>query len=198
MIRPHALIFLALYAACYIATILVGIFLNPAPLANIIGLLSLLFYIATLLPSLLKAVFPAFKGNKILMWLLKYRRHLGVAAFCLGANHGIFLIIERQLNLLDWHTYVTCFEGISTLAIFTILAVTSNAESVNKLKENWKKLHQLTYLAIFIMPWHIIEKMSDHWDRITPFAVLLTIVVFIFFIKRKWQETFLTFSVKSL
>lgn len=188
MIRPHALIFSALYSTSYIATILIGTFLNPAPLANIFGFLALLCYTATLLPSLLKAVFPTIKGNKTLMWLLKYRRHLGVAGFCLGANHGILLIIERHLNLLDWHTYIHSFSGMSILAIFTVLAVTSNDESVKHLKKNWKKLHQLTYLAIFLLPWHILVKMSGHWTSLTLLTVLLTIFILILFISRKWLE----------
>lgn len=190
MLRPHALMFLALYCASYIVTILIGIFLNPAPLANILGLLALLCYIATLLPSLLKAVFPAIKGNKTLMWFLKYRRHLGVSAFCLGANHGVLIIIERHLNLLDWHTYIHYFQGIITLAIFTLMAFTSNDESVKTLKKNWKKLHRLTYLVIFILPWHILDKMSGHWTYLTPLAVLLTLGILILFMRRKWLEIF--------
>lgn len=183
--RPQALMFLALYCASYIVTILIGIFLNPAPLANILGFLALLCYIATLVPSLLKAIVPAIKRNKSLMWLLKYRRNLGVAAFCLGVNHGVLLIFERHINLLDWHTYIHYFQGITTLGIFTILTVTSNDESVRTLKSNWKKLHQLTYLAIFILPWHILDKMSGNWTYFTFLAVLLTLFILILFLLRK-------------
>ena len=190
MIRPHALRFLAVYCASYIATILIGIFLNPAPLANILGFLALLCYIATLLPSLLKAVFPAIKCNKTLMWFLKYRRYLGVSAFSLGANHGVLIIIERHLNLLTLRTYIHYFQGITTLAIFTLMAVTSNDESVKILKKNWKKLHRLTYLVILSLPWHILDKMSGHWTYLTPLAVLLMLGILILFMRRKWLEIF--------
>ncbi len=196
--RRQTLTFLALYSASYVAIILIGIFLNPAPLANVFGLLALLCYIATLLPSLLKAVFPTIKGNKTLLWLLKYRRYLGVAAFCLGANHGVLLIIEKQLNLLDWHLYIHSFTGISTLAIFITLTVTSNNESVKILKRNWKKLHQLTYLAIFTLSWHILDKMSGHWTYLTPLAVLLTATILILFMRRKWLEAFSPQTVPML
>lgn len=188
--RPHALMFLAWYLASYIVTILIGIFLNPAPLANIFGFLALLCYVATLLPSLLKSIFSVIKRNKFLVWLLKYRRKLGVAAFCLGANHGVLLILERQANLLDWHTYIHYFQGLTTLAIFIILTVTSNDESVKMLKNNWKKLHQLTYLAIFILPWHILDKMAGNWTYLTPLAVLLTLLIMILFLRRKWLELY--------
>ncbi len=157
MISPKTLMFLALYSASYIATISIEFFFNSAPLANIFGFLALLCYIATLLPSLLKTVLPTIKGNKTLTSLLKYRRYFGVAAFCLGANHGVLLIYERHLNLLDWQTYLHYFQGFSTLGIFTILAATSNDESVKYLKKKWKNLHQLTYLVILILPWHILR-----------------------------------------
>jgi sulfoxide reductase heme-binding subunit YedZ len=60
------------------------------------------------------------------------------------------------------------------LFIFTTLAITSNDWSVKKLKKNWKKLHQLTYLVIFLLPWHILDKMSANWSYITPLSVLLS------------------------
>lgn len=186
--RTQVLVFLLLYALSYIATLLLGLFLKPAPLANLLGFLALLCYIATLLPSLLKAIFPALKKDKTLNWLLKYRRHIGVAAFGFGMNHGILLAIDRQLDFLNWHTYIHYFPGISTMAIFTLLTFTSNDECVKALKKNWKKLHQLTYLAIFILPWHILDKMAMHWTRLTPFGVLLTIVLLILFARRKWLE----------
>ncbi len=187
--RTQILVFLILYSVSYIATWLLGLFFNPAPLANLLGFLSLLCYISTLLPSLVKAIFPALKKDKALNWLLNYRRHIGIAAFGFGVNHGILLIIEKKLDLLDWHTYIHYFQGISVLTIFTLLAVTSNDESVKKLKKNWKKLHQLTYLVIFLLPWHILDKMSMRWTHLTPFAVLLTTTIVLLFIRRKWLET---------
>ncbi len=186
--RTQILVFLILYSVSYIATWLLGLFFNPAPVANLLGFLSLLCYISTLLPSLLKAIFPALKKDKTLNWLLKYRRHIGIAAFGFGVNHGILISIERKLDLLDWHTYIHYFQGISVLTIFTLLAVTSNDESVKKLKKNWKKLHQLTYLVIFLLPWHILDKMSMNWTYLTPFAVFLTTTILLLFIRRKWLE----------
>jgi len=186
--RKQVVVFLALYALSYVATLLGGLFFKPAPLANLMGFLSLLSYIATLLPGLLRAIFPALKKDKMLIWLLKYRRHIGVAAFGFGVNHGILLILERQVNFLEWHTYVHYFQGIATLAIFTILTLTSNDESVKSLKKDWKKLHQLTYLAIFILPWHILDKMAIHWTRLTPLGVLLSLTILVLFVIRKWRE----------
>ena len=75
------------------------------------------------------------------------------------------------------------------LIIFTFLAITSNDWSLKKLKKNWKNLHQLTYLVIFLMPWHILDKMSGHWSYLTPLGVLLAITTVILFFIRKWVES---------
>ena len=77
---------------------------------------------------------------------------------------------------------------MSTLLIFTILAVTSNDWSVKALKSNWKKLHRLTYLMILLLGWHILASMSSNWSRLTLFEVLLTITTAILFIRKKWVE----------
>ena len=135
--------------------------------------------------SIVKTVFPASQKSNILRWLFKTRRQFGVAAFSFGLNHGVLLIIERHLSLSDPHTYIKYFQGVSTLLIFMLLAITSNDWSVRNLKSNWKKLHQLTYTAIFLLPWHILDKMGMQWTHLTPIAVLITIVTLILFIQRK-------------
>lgn len=186
--RKQSVIYLLLVLTTYPISLLLAFFLKPAPIANILGFFALLTYIATLLPSLIKLVFPATKKNKFLAQLLKYRRHLGVAAFSLGLNHGVLLIIKLHLNLFELHTYIRYFQGFSTLCIFTLLAFTSNDQAVKNLKAKWKKLHQLTYLAIFILPWHILDKMSGHWTYITPIAVSLTIGIATLFIIRQYKS----------
>lgn len=188
LVRREVFTFLALILATYTIILLFYVFLEPAPLSNFLGFLSLLCYTATIAPSIVKTVFPATKKSNVLRWILTNRRQIGVIAFSFGLSHGFLLMLERNVSLLDPHTYIKYFQGISTLLIFTILAITSSDWSVKSLKSNWKKLHQLTYLAIFILPWHIIDKMDRHWTRLTPFAVLITTVMVILFIKRKRIE----------
>lgn len=188
LVYNQALVFFTLTLTSYIATLLLALFLKPAPLANFLGFLSLVTYIATLLPSILKTVFPITRGNKSLAWLLRYRRYIGITAFAFGLNHGFILVIQKDINLLSLHTYFEYFQGISMLIIFTLLAITSNNWSVKKLKLNWKKLHQLTYLTIFLLPWHILDKMSNHWSYLTPFGVLFSTTIVGLFIKRRWTE----------
>lgn len=196
IIRKENFIYLILVLLTYPVSLILALFLKPAPIANILGFFALLSYLATLLPSLIKVVFPLTKKNKILAWLLKYRRHIGVAAFCLGLNHGTLLILKLKLDLFALHTYIKYFQGFSTLFIFTILAFTSNDEAVKNLKSKWKKIHQLTYLTIFILPWHILDKMSGHWTYITPVAVAIAIGIATLFIFRQYKTKQLQISSK--
>lgn len=166
----------------YFISLFIAIFCNPAPLANILGFLALIAYIATLAPSIVKIVLPFLRKNQIILWLLKKRRCIGIGAFFFSSDHGFLLIIQKQINLLSPLTYIEYFQGISILFIFSLLALTSNDWSVRKLKNNWKNIHKLTYLVVFLLPWHILDKMSLKWSYITPFAILLSSINLILFI----------------
>ena len=188
ILRRKIIAFIALVIASYAISLAIFVFLEPAPIANLIGLISLLCYTATLIPGIIGIICPAIKKEKILVLLAKNRRYTGVAAFIFGFNHAVLLIIEKHLNLLDYKTDIHCLEGLTTLLIFTILATTSNDWTVRSLKTNWKKLHSLTYLVIFLLPWHVLSKMGGHWSHLTPLAVLITTATAFLFISRKWIE----------
>ena len=181
-------VFVALVVATYVGCVILFLFLPSVSLHNILGLLSLLCYTATIIPSILIKVVTSIKTSNILRWFLINRRFTGVAAFSYGLNHSILLILEKHLNLFSAKTYIDCFTGFIILAIFTFLAITSNDYSVKSLKANWKKLHKLTYIAIFILPWHILDKMQGHWSYITSFAVAIATIDLALFIKRKSLE----------
>lgn len=189
LIREQVVIFIAIVLASYFASLLIWIAFTPAPLANILGFLGLLSYSATILPSITRIVFPATKQSRQIVWLLKYRRYIGVAAFSFGLSHGVLIIIQRHLDLMALETYIHYFQGCIMLVIFTLLAITSNDQAVKLLKKNWKRLHQLTYMAIFLLPWHILDKMSGHWSKLTPLAVIISSTVAILFICRYRLES---------
>jgi methionine sulfoxide reductase heme-binding subunit len=187
-IRKQSLILVTLYLSSYIAFLLLGLYFRPVPLANLLGCLALLFYTATLAPSILRVVSPNTRGNKILIWLLKSRRHIGIISYILASNHGLLLVLQRNIDFLHPDTYIHYFQGIFMFFIMTLLAITSNDWSVKALKKNWVRLHQLTYLIIFVLPWHILDKMSWHWSYLTPLALLVNFICIYFFMKRKILE----------
>lgn len=162
--------------------------MDTAPLANFLGILALNAYVATLLPTTLRIVVPQTKKNSLLKLLRKYRRQIGLIALALALAHGWLLITKRNIDLFDLHTYWTYLQGVAILIIFTLLALTSNNWSIRKLKKNWKKLHSLTYLGMFLLTWHIWDKMSAHWSYLTPVGLLLLIAIIALFIRRKYLE----------
>ena len=161
---------------------------NTAPLANVLGLVSLILYILTLLPTIMRIVFPETKKSGIPKMLLKNRRILGIIAFFPALGHALLIFVKHHPDVWDLQTYVIYLQGILLMAIFTLLTVTSNDWSVKKLKKNWKKLHQLTYLAMFLLTWHVADKMFGHWSYLTPIGIIGMTGISILFVVRKWIE----------
>ncbi|WP_019509574.1 ferric reductase-like transmembrane domain-containing protein [Pleurocapsa sp. PCC 7319] len=162
--------------------------MDTAPLANFLGFLALSSYIATLLPSMLRIVFPQIKRSDVVKLLLKYRRQIGLLAFALAFFHGYLLVLKRNFDFFDLQTYWIYIQGVATFIVFTLLAITSNNWSIKKLKRNWKKLHSLTYLAMFLLTWHVWDKMSSHWSFLTPIGLLQLIIIIALFLQRKRVE----------
>ncbi|NEP82247.1 MAG: iron reductase [Okeania sp. SIO3C4] len=162
--------------------------INTPNFASYLGFSALLAYIITLLPTIIRIVFPITKKTNIPKILLKYRRQIGVISFLLGAAHGILLFMKRSFDVFDIKSYLIYSQGIVILTIFALLAITSNDWSVKKLKKNWRKMHQLTYILMFLLMWHISEKMFGHWTYVTPLGIIASLGITILFLMRKWIE----------
>jgi sulfoxide reductase heme-binding subunit YedZ len=159
-------------------------FIDTPSLANILGFLALVSYVVTLLPTILRVVFSQTRKTEIPKVLLKHRRFIGLLAFFFAFGHGFLLIKQRNFEIWDLTTYWIYIQGVVTMTIFTLLAITSNDFSVKQLKQNWKKLHQLTYLAMFLLTWHIADKMSGHWTYLTPIGIVAITGITVLFIIR--------------
>ena len=162
--------------------------IDAPPLENALGFLALLSYVCTLTPSILRVTVPQAKNTKISKLLLKKRRSIGILAFLFAFCHGWLLINKRNIDFVDPKTSWIYFQGVATMIIFSLLAVTSNDWSVRKLKRNWKQLHRLTYLAMFLLTWHVWDKMSGHWTYITPVSMVAILAITGLFIIRLWYE----------
>ncbi|MBK1986048.1 ferric reductase-like transmembrane domain-containing protein [Sphaerospermopsis aphanizomenoides BCCUSP55] len=156
--------------------------------ANLLGFFSLLTYVLTVLPSSIRAVLPQIKKAKITINLFKYRRQLGIISFLLALIHAGLIVIKRNVDLWDIQSYKISIEGTTKLIIVALLGFTSSDWRVKKMKKNWQKLHQLTYTAMFLLLWHIQEKMSSHWNIITPIEIILLTVIIGLFCRRRWLE----------
>lgn len=157
-------------------------------LANTLGFLAVIGYLATLLPSILRIVFPRVRRNILVIWLTKHRRLVGVSAFGLGLTHGLLLIQQKGLDLLSLRTYGEYFTGFAMLLILTVLSVTSLDGMRRQLKRLWFKIHRLTYGLMVLIPWHISQTMSGHLSPITHVALWGTGTVTLLFLRRKQLE----------
>lgn len=149
---------------------------------SLFGFIALATYVTTLIPSNIIKIFPHTKKWQINRFLLKKRRLLGLTAFSLSVNHALISLNKHDINLLNLETYNTYYTGIISLTIFSALAFTSNNWSIRRLKRKWKTLHQLTYVAMFLLLWHILSMMKDSWTWITPVAIQLIMVIALIFL----------------
>lgn len=87
-----------------------------------------------------------------------HRRAIGVASFAYAALHTV-TYLERK-----WGAQLIVTEGLQpeiatgwiALAIFLLLAITSNNVSVRKLGRKWKSLHRFIYVAAALVLAHWI------------------------------------------
>jgi sulfoxide reductase heme-binding subunit YedZ len=165
-----------------------AIAMDIPPCSNILGFLALTCYIATLLPTMLRIVLPPIHKQQAPKWILKHRRIIGILAFLLALMHGYLLVKKRDFDFSDWQTLFVYIQGISTFTIFTLLAITSNDWSIKRLRKNWKRLHTLTYGAMFLLTWHVLDKMAGHWTYLTPIATVAIVSVSLLFLTRLWIE----------
>ncbi|MEG4067093.1 ferric reductase-like transmembrane domain-containing protein [Microcoleus sp. Pol11C2] len=155
---------------------------------SLLGFAALTAYILTLLPTNLIIVFPLTKKTGFPQLLLKYRRFIGLLSFFLAVAHGFLFFKQRNFDVFDIKTYFVYFQGVATFIIFTLLAITSNDWSVKRIKKNWKKLQRLTYLAMFLVTWHIWDKMAEHWTYLTPVGIAAITAIIVLFLCRTWIQ----------
>lgn len=99
-----------------------------------------------------------FKGQSWTLWLVRRRRHLGVAAFGYALLHTVFYLIDEgslsrvlgeALDLSIWTGWLAFF-------IFIPLALTSNDWAMRRLRQAWKPLQRWVYLAAILTLGHWI------------------------------------------
>ena len=115
--------------------------------------------------------------------LVKYRRQLGLWGMWYVAFHVSHYYLENGLStyLLEW-TYD--YQLIGTVAVLAMLALTltSTQWAQRKLRKNWSKLHQLSYVIIGLSLIHGVIATKLGWFTMWPFAAA---AVIIFIMKKK-------------
>ena len=107
---------------------------------------SIRLMMAAMLATPLTLMFP---GHKVARWLLRNRRYLGVASFAYALLHTV-VYLQRTALWADITADAVLPEyltGWIALLIFAALAATSNDASMRWLRQRWKTLHRLVYVA---------------------------------------------------
>ncbi len=109
--------------------------------------------------------------------LLLFRRMIGLYAFFYALCHILnFLFFEVQFDFILFveeifkRPYITV--GMTAFSILAALAFTSNSKIRRKMKKNWQKLHNFTYLVALLAVIHFYWSVkSDITEPLIYFAL---------------------------
>lgn len=115
--------------------------------------------------------------------IIPLRRLLGLYAFFYVCLHfSTFLILDYGLDLglivqgIAEQRYVLV--GFSAFLILLALAITSNQYSMRRLGKNWKRLHQLAYVAGILAILHYLWLGKVHINPII-YGIILAVLLLI-------------------
>jgi len=127
------------------------------------------------------AVTPA---CSILGWnqLLRYRRLLGLVAFCYAFVHLlIWMFLDRALMWSE--IYGDLFHrpyiglGMCAFVLLIPLAVTSTAGWQRRLPTTWRRLHRLVYLSAVLGVLHFYWLVKADWREPAAYAAVLAVLL---------------------
>ena len=151
-------------------TVIADDVLNPT------GALSAILLILALGATPLRYVWP--RAN-LTRWLLRNRRHLGIASFGYGLLHTLFYALDaRSLSkMVSELTQLDIWTGWLALLIMVPLALTSNDAAVRKLGRRWKTLQRWAYAAAILGLLHALSlnNWDDPWEPLIVTAPLLVL-----------------------
>lgn len=130
--------------------------------------------IVALMLTPLAMIFP---GKRWIAWLVRRRRAFGVAAFGYAALHLLFYLIDMgSLDyVLDELLALGIWTGWAAFAIMLPLALASNEAAMRRLRNRWKPLQRLAYLAALLTLVHWIfvhNNLGPALVHFTPLALL--------------------------
>ncbi len=102
-------------------------------------------------------------GRQWTAWLVRQRRHLGVAVFAYALPHVVAYLVKlsEPKRVLSEGMEPGMFAGWIAMLIFTALAITSNDTSVSQLGRRWKVLHRLVHAAAVLTFLHWVLLAYD-------------------------------------
>lgn len=165
-------------------------------LAEEMAELGIIFYLLTLIPGIVRRFK---KQYKIASLLMIYRRYIGILVFFTIFYH---YMIERGISLLmtnisKWPNIFleySLFEffGVAAFLCVFLLTVTSNDLSTSKLGVWWGRIHNLTYIIVWFMFFHVALQEINFWSLLLGIIGILQVSSFIY----KWHKSQTVSSTK--
>lgn len=161
----------------FYAAVTDGLGANPVEkLTHQTGLWGLYFLLVTLSITPLKK----FTG---ITWPVSLRRMLGLYAFFYACLHlTVYFWLDQSFQ---WQAiiedivkrpYITL--GLTAWLLLLPLALTSNQYSMRLLKNNWKRLHRLVYIAALLVVVHFIWLVkADYAEPLLYLGILLLLLL---------------------
>jgi sulfoxide reductase heme-binding subunit YedZ len=150
---------------------------NPvSELLNRLGLLALIFLIASLACTPLKLVFR-------LSWVMRLRRMLGLFAFTYATLHFlVYVLLDRwgAEDTLSTDLTQRPFISVGFLAFLLLvpLAATSTTASIKALgAARWRKLHRLSYLAASLGVLHFVWRVKKDLTEPLLYGCVLAVLL---------------------
>jgi len=131
------------------------------------GRVSLVLYLLTLVPGICRRLRLK---HPLTILLTVYRRQVGIAMYTLAILH-VLPFFQFSLKIPTYRLF-----GILGFLMLLPLFLTSNTYAVRKLKQTWKKIHQLTYPALGVI---FLHTALIRWS-VFSVAALVTLILLIF------------------
>jgi sulfoxide reductase heme-binding subunit YedZ len=145
-----------------------GDFLHPSGeySARLIILALVLTPLAQLLPA-----------SRIVRWLMRHRRAIGVAAFGYGLLHLVFYVLDMEgvANMVAELGAPAIWTGWLAFLFMLVPAIVSNDRAMRAMKAGWKRIQRLAYPAaiLTLVHWALIhDGLVPALANFAPLAVL--------------------------
>ncbi len=141
------------------------------------------FMIIAMMLTPLRMLFPK---SRTVLWLMRRRRYLGVAAFGYAALHTLYYVIDlgSLSAVMAEITQFGIWTGWVAFVIFVPLAMTSNNASLRRLGRSWKTLQRFVYAAAVATLLHWIFIHNNVGPALVHFLPLAGLEIY-----RVWKST---------
>lgn len=152
------------------------------------GQIALVLYCITTIPGIMRRFGKFSKPVSVIMMM---RRYIGIATFMFALLHvsisRFFWWMQGQMGLIPDEIFQLF--GSATFVVLFLLFITSNDWSVKKLGPWWHTIHNLTYVAAWLLFAHVALQRLSVWSVLIGITSLAQLASHIYAKQKKVQST---------